>query len=64
MSVVASENNDVMLFREVNCKMLLFAMKYAILNHVNVITPKDMYSLSRLYINVTVFLQGKNADVC
>jgi hypothetical protein len=30
MSVVASENNDVMLFREVNCKMLLFAMKYAI----------------------------------
>jgi hypothetical protein len=24
------ENNDVTLFREVNCKMLLFAMKYSI----------------------------------
>jgi hypothetical protein len=30
MLVVANENNDVMLFREVNCKMQLFAMKYAI----------------------------------
>jgi hypothetical protein len=30
MSVVANENNDVTLFREVNCKMRLFAMKYSI----------------------------------
>jgi hypothetical protein len=29
MSVVANENNDVTLFREVNCKMRLFAMKYS-----------------------------------
>ena len=30
MSVVANENNDVTMFREVNCKMRLFAMKYSI----------------------------------
>ena len=30
MSVVANENNDVMMFQEVNCKMRLFAMKYSI----------------------------------
>ena len=30
MSVVANENNDVTLFREVNCKMRLFAIKYSI----------------------------------
>jgi hypothetical protein len=30
MSVVANENNDVTLFREVNCKMLLFAMTYRV----------------------------------
>jgi hypothetical protein len=30
MSVVATENNDITLFREVNCKMRLFAMKYSI----------------------------------
>jgi hypothetical protein len=29
MSIVANENN-VTLFREVNCKMRLFAMKYSI----------------------------------
>ena len=30
MSVVANENNDATMFREVNCKMRLFAMKYSI----------------------------------
>jgi hypothetical protein len=30
MSVVANENNDVTLFREVNCKMRLLAIKYSI----------------------------------
>jgi hypothetical protein len=30
MSVVANKNNGVTLFREVNCKMWLFAMKYSI----------------------------------
>ena len=29
-SVFANENNDVTMFREVNCKMQLFAMKYSI----------------------------------
>ena len=30
VSVFANKNNDVTLFREVNCKMRLFAMKYSI----------------------------------
>ena len=30
ISIVANENNDVTMFREVNCKMRLFAMKYSI----------------------------------
>jgi hypothetical protein len=30
MSVVSNENNDVTMFREVNCKMQLYAMKYSI----------------------------------
>jgi hypothetical protein len=30
LAVVSNENNDVTMFREVNCKMQLFAMKYSI----------------------------------
>jgi hypothetical protein len=47
MSVVANENNDVTMFREVNCKMRLFAMKYSIefeekINWYNSLFPRQI----------------------
>ena len=53
MSVFANENNDVTLFREVNCKMRLFAMKYSIefeekyINIIHFVSTVNHYILTR-----------------
>ena len=55
MSVVANENNDVTLFREVNCKMWLLAMNYPIefeekINEYNSLCSHGKSLLITLYL--------------
>ena len=70
MSVIANENNDVTLFREVNCKMRLFAMKYSIefeekINQYNSLLYRKKSKVTNTYVHGLCDAddQLKNLDV-
>ena len=65
MSVVANENKDVTLFREVNCKMQLFAIKYSIefeekINQYNSLLYRKKSKVTNTYVHGLYVVQVIN----